>query len=63
MAKLSYKGTGRRCKVVFTGYNRPTFPCPNDASRGSEYCLACKRTRHNQERMEAARIRVCGNVA
>ena len=42
MAKLSCTGTGRKCVTIFVGYRRPTSPCPNDASRGSDYCLKCK---------------------
>lgn len=44
MAKLSYKGTGRRCKVEYvtpSGRSR----CKEDASRGSEYCLRHKHSR------------------
>ena len=46
MAKLSYKGTGRKCKAKTLSSDRSYYhPCKEDASRGSEYCLRHKHLR------------------
>ena len=46
MAKLTYKGTGRPCATERRGQDgAPLGHCPNQASRGSDYCLACKHRR------------------
>jgi hypothetical protein len=62
MAKLSYKGSGRPCQTVFTGWQRPTYPCPEQAARGSDYCLHCKHVRQREEQRREATIRVTGHA-
>ena len=49
MAKLSYKGTGKRCKEKILSSDRSyTHQCKEDASRGSEYCLRHKHMRKHK---------------
>lgn len=48
MARLTYKGTGRRCEE--TPRNSQGIPsrCKEDASKGSKYCLRHKHLRNKK---------------
>ncbi len=45
MARLSYKGTGRRCQANIRNSQGVVTQCKESASKGSTYCLKHKHMR------------------